>query len=1265
MPLRLPAVAIIALLVLAAGAATGQTLVLDEDFSGSLASWGLPGAGGELNIQRGMTLVPVFGVSDATVEYRTKVQGEGLIELLLRYDPNTDDYYVFRVDTREAGGNPPGFLKRNHGEQPWVLVGERSGVAPAGDTWVTVKVQIEGATFRGYVQDELVATYEDDTYAKGGFAFRQQLSTGWVDDLRITVPEGSEYELLQPPVSPRGRQTAAYTEGTWTAHWIWSPGTDEELVRWFRKTFEVPGAIREAKLAVTCDNTYELYLNGQRVAGDGDWYSLEVRDVASLLRAGRNVLAARCTNTAPGSAGLLVELGAIARDGRFVHVPTDATWKVSKAAPEGWLGPAFDDSTWSAATSVGKHPCGPWSNQSDLRLPFLGPKQPVELVDASVPATISVAGPLKLTVAFRPTEALRADYPLVLTGRRGDNLPVDLAIMQPSKPCSTWAPGQVHRQTIEMALLPDDAYLLEPGPVELGLELRGTFYPNRDDYGIGRTLLQTPDPRTGDIHPRHAAPARAGQFTDPLGKVHQWRLDGQGRVVVEGTPYIPLDAEGVYWCDATSAGQALSPTAWQSIVRDVCQRGGPAGADFVRVRLVDHIDATQTDHEFGEDAGLAGNSRIMRISDRRFRVTSARDRLSYFAYTALCEHPRNPHLMMFQSVNDIERYTTVRIQPPWDNVGGGVYTGRELPCDGEPFEHRFIFYPREKRIRFTVSRHPAEEPITPDSGAAVSHVWLFELVDSLASRPVAAQPPAQRQRLLGMYLTSPRYLYTLYGYRGSSPQERRASLRSFIDYLKFCGINLLEFNAVDGGDTTGTAFYKSDIWPRATGDLLGELIPLCEESGIKLLPIITSLSVPEGKFGFTRDSMQMDRHGELTTFFSTRPPLPDPLRPEVQALLIRNIREILDQCGTSPAVIGVGFRVNGKIGLCYGGSTLGKSDRYTGYSKWDVAQFERDTGIDVPSMDPTPYEWLHANCWQQWLDWRCERTRQFWLECRDVVSDVRDDLTLYISCDMPSETPAWNIYWPQGETPLDCWRYHGVDPRMFAQEPGILLQRGMMIAADRYFTRRGQYARNVEAMKRFHYAPGVAELYEGAEGNACELYHNYWEEFGVFKIGEFRTEFWGAATMYPLRRGYFEPIAFSLATTNCHTLNLFSWERGSFGHEHDLRMFSRAFRALPVGEGQDATALIQGDAHGLWVRRFSSRIAVLNNTGRPRTVKLRYAPELPAGSDLVEFGASEIIVAQAATARTNLPVELPLKAYELRVLGSTPSPTGSADHGTD
>jgi hypothetical protein len=1052
-----------------------------------------------------------------------------------------------------------------------------------------------------------------------------------------------------------GAPVDPYLESPITARWIWSPGAEMDLDRVLRKRFVLDAPARSATLAVTCDNVYDLYLNGVRVCGDEDWYSLELADVAGMLVPGENVLAARCRNSAPGAAGLLLELAVITRDGGYAHTISDGTWKASREAPDNWASPELDDSGWEQSDNGVPYEGSLWAGQRVFHLPYMGPRQPVELVDCRLPAEL-VAGPtLTLTATWRPQQALTADYPVVLTAEAETGLPVRLATLRPQTSPREWTVGQAHTETLSFTLWPDAAYLLKPGTVRLGLEMQGTYDPSRETPWRGETVF-TGRAAAQRVAAKSVEPATEGRFVDPQGQEHAWSVDAEGRLVVDGTAYLPVDNDGVYWCDAESAGEALAALNWRERVEALCARGGPSGADFVRVRLVDHVDATGTDHEFSEDAGLGGKSRVMQIGDRGYRVTAARARLAYFAYTVQCQRPRNPHVMMFQTVNDRERYTTLRVQPPWDNVGGGVFTGREYPCDGKPLEHRFIFYPREERIRFTISHMPVEKVTEPESGGAVSHVWLFELQDPLASRPVTVAAPEGQQRRLGMYLTHPGYLRTLYGYRGDSPAERLASLRSFVDYMKFCGLNLLEFNAVDGGDTTGTAYYDSQLWPQDAGNLLKELLPLCEAADIQVIPIITSLSVPEGKFGFTRDSFQLDRYGELTVFFNSRPPLPDPLRPEVQDLLVRNLREILAQCAQSPAVPAVGFRVNGKIGLCYGGEKLGATDQYTGYSAWDVAQFEGDTGVDVPEMQPTPYEWIKANCWERWLQWRCERTRDFWLQCRDVVREYRPDLKLYVSCDMPSETPAWNIYWPQGITPLECMRFHGVDPRMFAAESGILLQRGMMVAADRYFTRVGQYGQNVEAMKAFHYAPGVTDLYNGAEGNACELYHNYWEEFGAFPMGEFRTNFWGAATMYAAGRGYFEPLAFSVAATNCHTLNLFSWERVTYGQEHSLRAFARAFRALPVGDGEDVSGWVSGGTEGLWVRRFGDRVAVLNTTGQARNVELRYALGLAAGKALVEYGRDEVVVPAAGDPRLAVAVRLPLEAWDLRVVGATQSP---------
>jgi hypothetical protein len=77
----------------------------------------------------------------------------------------------------------------------------------------------------------------------------------------------------------------------------------------------------------------------------------------------------------------------------------------------------------------------------------------------------------------------------------------------------------------------------------------------------------------------------------------------------------------------------------------------------------------------------------------------------------------------------------------------------------------------------------------------------------------------------------------------------------------------------------------------------------------------------------------------------------------------------------------------------------------------------------------------------------------------------------------------------------ELFRDHGYDPNLYTGEQGISIQRGMMVASDRYFYHYGPpIGMNPWAHKAFNYAPGVAESYTTKEPNSVEFYQNYWEE---------------------------------------------------------------------------------------------------------------------------------------------------------------------------
>ncbi len=1264
----------------------GYRVIVEQDFSTGAPGWGAIRLSGGAALVDGEILVPVTTLSDAVVDYRARVHPGGILNLRFRYDLDRFVFYMLRLDTRTSGGNSPGFLKRDATEQWWHTCGERLTDKPApADQWLNVRLTIKGSRFEAFIDGDLVATLEDPDYKSGFLAFNNELAPASVAWVRVAVPEESKARPLgiAPPAI---RDPEPFTRGQWTAEWIWLPADEDSLVAYFRRTFDLPADPGEAILAVTCDNRYEVWINNKRVGADSDWYSVETYDVTRFLTKGRNIIAVIGENEEPGAAGLLAELAVNCVDGSYVNVHTDATWRVSTKGLNRWSEADFDDSQWPTAASLGPHPRDPWASQSPLEIPYLGAKQPLKIVSVKAPQQIGVNKPFALQVTFLPPQPLKADYPIEVLLRKAD-IDTRVALLKPSIPPSQWAPDTPHIEDLTVTITPSAAYMISTGPCEVQVRLLGTFLVGAHvpahvvlTRGIAERFvgLRKPSP--------DGNPVTAGNLFDTAGQKHPWRLNADGSFSIDDTDYAVIpDSSGVYFCRLDAAARrALADLDWPTEARRLCADGGPVPEDIVRVRLVDHVDCTREDHEFSEDGGLGGASRVLKLGDRKYRVTAARKRTSYFAYSLHCDAPRDAHLLAFQTPNDRERYTTVRIQPPWDNVGGGVYTGREYPCDNRALTSMFLFYPRKHDVRLTVSSIYSYEDFDELKGAAVSNLWLFALEDTLADRPVTILKPDSEQRKLGLYLTHPAYCYQLYGFNGRDEATRQASMTSFSDYLGFCGINLFEFNAVDGGDTTSRAYYPSRLWPAAQAELLEELLTHIAPTGVSIVPIITSLSVPEGKLGFTKDSFLVDRAGKPTYFFGGRPPLPDPLRPEAQKALLDTLEEILEACADNPAVPAVGFRVNGKIGLCWGGSQLGASDQYTGYSEWDVEQFRKATGIDVPAgLEPTAYEWIRANCWDRWLQWRCEETAKLWRKARDLVRSYRPDLLLMASCDMPSETPAWNIYWPEGNTPLQCMIYHGVDPRMFRDEQGILMQRGMMVSADRYFTHQGQYGTNHWALKAFHYArggpgePDVASMYDGPHGAWCELYHNYWEESGIFPQGEFRTEFWGAATMAPWGRYFFEPVAFSLHNTNAYAINLFSWERGTFSREHDLRSFARAFRAIPMEPGEDFTPHVrlikptsltatgtraadkpeparEPEGESLWARWFGDRLALCNFSPQQVVVEVTWPTALKMGEELVEASRLTLLRRQPGKA---VKIELSLAPYELLTVVQRKTPS--------
>ena len=116
----------------------------------------------------------------------------------------------------------------------------------------------------------------------------------------------------------------------------------QTAVRWFphgkyefKKAFKVTGKIKKARMCITADAAYRVYIDDKAVGRDSDWWRGETYDVSSLLTPGTHVVRA-VVESSRSYAGLLVNLEWISdKDGKR-QLNTGADWLCRKVGKNDW-----------------------------------------------------------------------------------------------------------------------------------------------------------------------------------------------------------------------------------------------------------------------------------------------------------------------------------------------------------------------------------------------------------------------------------------------------------------------------------------------------------------------------------------------------------------------------------------------------------------------------------------------------------------------------------------------------------------------------------------------------------------------------------------------------------------------------------------------------------------------------------------------------------------------------------------------------------------
>lgn len=149
--------------------------------------------------------------------------------------------------------------------------------------------------------------------------------------------------------------------------WIWASEHEQDQVPrgtvYFRKSFDVSN-IEQGRVQITCDDHFELYVNGRNVGSGADWKTMQTFNVQKYLQNGHNVVAVKAQNVNGNTAGLVGRVIVKQKSGTELSYSSDTTWKASSVEANGWEKLNFNDSNWDAVQSFGEFgQAQPWGDK--------------------------------------------------------------------------------------------------------------------------------------------------------------------------------------------------------------------------------------------------------------------------------------------------------------------------------------------------------------------------------------------------------------------------------------------------------------------------------------------------------------------------------------------------------------------------------------------------------------------------------------------------------------------------------------------------------------------------------------------------------------------------------------------------------------------------------------------------------------------------------------------------------------------------------------
>ena len=509
----------------------------------------------------------------------------------------------------------------------------------------------------------------------------------------------------------------------------------------------------------------------------------------------------------------------------------------------------------------------------------------------------------------------------------------------------------------------------------------------------------------------------------------------------------------------------------------------------------------------------------------------------------------------------------------------GVATGGEYPCTGRMLTHRCLCWTRTNDVALVAM---TERDCAP---AAIARVRLYKVPDAKLPAADAANAPhhvlsdhtvqgGSAHRHFALYYEDPAIEYD-FAAGWDTPDGFSKIIDRTAALMKFTGQDMLAYPGAWYGGLIGDD-YNPREHPR---NFLTAWYGKFDREGLSIVPTInihdmplpdgtlTRMALESGALHSSALSIHADgtpgnggTHNQLAGF--------NFFHPDVRRMLENTVDALVEQGARHPSFKGVCLFLTRYNMLWFG-------DGEAGYNDYCIDAFRRETGVAVPEggEDPlrgkTYHDWLRANAWEEWLDWRCREVARFWAAIGRRMASRRPDLKLWVNSFVPPKPD-----WPDFMDPEIISRRNreaGLDAALLESlAPNIVISQTQVPIGSRFWRRDRYPALEAQERQRHLWRDEAAwRLLDNAAYPWIHIHDLYFEDLGravksrPLAAPWLKECLWQVVTVNPSGRNALRPFAEPLKWHDVLGFSKGGFLVGTYGMEDVLVPFIRAFKALP------------------------------------------------------------------------------------------------------